>query len=49
METRRMCPHCRAFITVKDRVCPYCNEALAPKQSGGDPALFAGFDDDRRR
>lgn len=24
METRRMCPHCRAFITTKDRVCPYC-------------------------
>jgi rhomboid protease GluP len=30
METRRMCPHCRAFITTGDRVCPYCNEALAP-------------------
>jgi rhomboid protease GluP len=30
METRRMCPHCRAFITTKDRVCPYCNEAVAP-------------------
>ena len=31
METRRMCPHCRAFITTKDRVCPYCNEAVAPR------------------
>jgi rhomboid protease GluP len=44
MDPRRMCPHCRAFITVKDRVCPYCNEALAPKQSGDESAgLFAGF------
>jgi len=24
-----MCPHCRAFITDSDRVCPYCNEAVA--------------------
>src|SRR4051794_6228342 len=30
MDSRRMCPHCRAFITTKDRVCPYCNESLAP-------------------
>lgn len=30
METRRMCPHCRAFITTSDRVCPYCNEPVAP-------------------
>jgi rhomboid protease GluP len=42
MDPRRMCPHCRAFITIKDRVCPYCNAELAPKQSG-DPNLFAGF------
>jgi rhomboid protease GluP len=28
METRRMCPHCRAFITTKDRICPYCNEEV---------------------
>jgi membrane associated rhomboid family serine protease len=28
METRRMCPHCRAFITTSDRVCPYCNEKV---------------------
>jgi rhomboid protease GluP len=32
METRRMCPHCRAFITTSDRVCPYCNEPVAPRQ-----------------
>jgi rhomboid protease GluP len=44
MDPRRMCPHCRAFITVKDRVCPYCNEQLEPKRSGGeDTSLFAGF------
>ncbi len=24
METRRMCPNCRAFITTSDRICPYC-------------------------
>src|SRR5215471_2059328 len=32
METRRMCPHCRAFITTSDRTCPYCNESVAPKR-----------------
>jgi rhomboid protease GluP len=26
-----MCPHCRAFITDKDRVCPYCNEPVGPR------------------
>jgi rhomboid protease GluP len=31
METRRMCPHCRAFITTKDRTCPYCNEVVGPR------------------
>src|SRR5579872_629545 len=31
METRRMCPHCRAFITTKDRVCPYCNERVGTR------------------
>ena len=25
MDKRRMCPHCRAFITTDDRVCPYCD------------------------
>jgi rhomboid protease GluP len=30
METRRMCPHCRAFITTSDKTCPYCNESVAP-------------------
>jgi len=31
MDQRRMCPHCRAFITVKDKVCPYCNERVGPR------------------
>src|SRR5262245_7590266 len=31
MDQRRMCPHCRAFITSKDRVCPYCNEQVGPR------------------
>ena len=31
METRRMCPQCRAFITTKDKVCPYCNEEVTPR------------------
>jgi rhomboid protease GluP len=31
MDSRRMCPHCRAFITNKDRVCPYCNEKVGAR------------------
>ncbi|HKE24743.1 MAG TPA: rhomboid family intramembrane serine protease [Bryobacteraceae bacterium] len=31
MDPRRMCPHCRAFVTNKDRVCPYCNERIGPR------------------
>jgi len=26
-----MCPNCRAFITIKDRVCPYCGIQLGPR------------------
>lgn len=26
-----MCPHCRAFITNKDKACPYCNEEVGPR------------------
>jgi rhomboid protease GluP len=26
-----MCPNCRAFITITDRVCPYCNAQLGPR------------------
>jgi rhomboid protease GluP len=44
MDPRRMCPHCRAFITVKDRVCPYCNEVVGPRAVDRDPkALLGGF------
>jgi rhomboid protease GluP len=38
METRRMCPHCRAFITTSDRVCPYCNESVAPARRERAPS-----------
>jgi rhomboid protease GluP len=30
-EKRRMCPHCRAFITTSDRVCPYCETKVGPR------------------
>ena len=30
VETRRMCPNCRAFITSADKVCPYCEIKLGP-------------------
>jgi rhomboid protease GluP len=45
MESRRMCPHCRAFITSKDRVCPYCNERVGPRAvDARDPSgLIAGL------
>ncbi len=26
-----MCPHCRAFITSRDKVCPYCNERVGQR------------------
>jgi len=38
-----MCPHCRAFITIKDRVCPYCNEKVGPPAaSRRDPSVLLG-------
>lgn len=47
-----MCPHCRAFITSADKVCPYCDTPVGPRaielRGGGDfiaglipPARFA--------
>lgn len=40
-----MCPHCRAFITTSDKVCPYCNEQVGPRAAdrlgGGSP--LGGF------
>jgi len=38
-----MCPHCRAFITSKDRICPYCNEAVGPRAADRrDPGQILG-------
>jgi len=31
VDTRRMCPHCRAFIKSSDRVCPYCETEVGPR------------------
>jgi rhomboid protease GluP len=31
VEKRRMCPNCRAFIGITDRVCPYCGVQLGPR------------------
>ena len=43
MDTRRMCPHCRAFITSNDRVCPYCNEKVGARSiDRRDPAPLLG-------
>lgn len=45
VETRRMCPHCRAFITTSDKVCPYCDTPVGPtaaeRMGGAD--LFGGL------
>lgn len=40
-----MCPHCRAFITTRDRVCPYCHEAVGPRAERREPSggLLGGF------
>jgi rhomboid protease GluP len=45
MDERRMCPHCRAFITSRDKVCPYCNERVGPRAAERrDPgAILGGF------
>jgi rhomboid protease GluP len=45
MDPRRMCPHCRAFITDKDKICPYCNEAVGPRyaERANVGAVIGGF------
>jgi rhomboid protease GluP len=45
METRRMCPHCRAFITTRDRVCPYCQETVGPRaiETRDAGSILGGF------
>ncbi len=42
VEKRRMCPNCRAFITIDDRVCPYCDTQLGPRAIDLRPTQFAG-------
>jgi rhomboid protease GluP len=45
MDQRRMCPHCRAFITTRDKVCPYCNERVGPRATElrDAGAILGGF------
>ncbi len=44
MDSRRMCPSCRAFITNKDKVCPYCNEPVGPRAiEARNPGAIAGL------
>jgi rhomboid protease GluP len=44
METRRMCPNCRAFITTRDRVCPYCEAQVGPRAADfRNPSDVAGL------
>ena len=39
-----MCPHCRAFITVQDKICPYCHEAVGPRAvDQRNPSPIGGF------
>jgi rhomboid protease GluP len=40
-----MCPNCRAFITITDRVCPYCDAQLGPRAVDFRPSsqLAASF------
>ncbi|HNY39872.1 MAG TPA: rhomboid family intramembrane serine protease [Bryobacteraceae bacterium] len=40
-----MCPHCRAFITAKDKICPYCDTEVGPRAiDRRDPGtIFAGM------
>jgi rhomboid protease GluP len=44
MDSRRMCPHCRAFITNRDKVCPYCKETVGARAvDTRDDELIGGF------
>lgn len=36
-----MCPNCRAFITIRDRVCPYCEAQVGPRAVDLRPNAFA--------
>ena len=35
-----MCPNCRAFITISDRVCPYCEAQIGPRAVDLRPNAF---------
>ena len=36
-----MCPNCRAFITIRDRICPYCEAQVGPRAVDLRPNAFA--------
>jgi rhomboid protease GluP len=36
-----MCPNCRAFITITDRVCPYCDANVGPRAVDMRGSAFA--------
>jgi len=39
-----MCPHCRAFITVHDKICPYCQEKVGARAiDRRDDSPIGGF------
>ncbi len=40
-----MCPNCRAFISTRDRACPYCDVKLGPRaaERRDTSALIGGF------
>jgi rhomboid protease GluP len=40
VEKRRMCPNCRAFIEITDRVCPYCEASVGPRAVDMRPNAF---------
>jgi rhomboid protease GluP len=43
-DKRRMCPHCRAFITTDDKVCPYCDTPVGERAiDRRSPADIAGL------
>jgi len=40
-----MCPNCRAFITTRDRVCPYCDTEVGPRaiERRPSPSALSSF------
>ena len=39
MAANRMCPHCRAFIEPKAKICPYCDNEVGARFRAPEPAL----------